>query len=100
MVSSTPVVVFAAWPPDVRKGSAFPFGLMLCNARLRLAREKLLINQAGRPEAFRTSGGRAAKIRPARLQQIFRIELCLDSLHSRSGRSKTSPGIQFSLDVC
>ena len=59
---------FAAVPPDVRKGSAFPKHLQLDSgeAKPRTLRRSLSENLTftGKPEAFRTSGGEAARRSP------------------------------------
>ena len=51
-------------PPDVRKGFAFPISNNLIIYRSGEAEprrcEKVRWERAGKPEAFRTSGGRAA----------------------------------------
>jgi hypothetical protein len=53
----------AAVPPDVRKGFAFPkdFFEFSLGYALRGAEPRFKFSYAGKPEAFRTSGGRAAK---------------------------------------
>ena len=67
---------FAAVPPSVRKASGFPSSL--CNsleATPRTAKPLLNVGLNGKPEAFRTGGGKAAQLKSKLYRLTFRDNL-------------------------
>jgi hypothetical protein len=76
-----PILLVAALPPDVRKGSAFPISMIDITSHRGEAQPrhggKRKSCPPGKPEAFRTSGGTAArKDQMARKEKYYLVGIC------------------------